>query len=261
MRLSERTLRWIIREELRSSGDEPNLRFFNRVHARRERNEPERDPSEKGYPELPTVVSRAIVTIGNPTSDSVYVIAYDTAKLEAKVHGTDREDPWDRYERRYETSDYSGVIAGLHLKRTDEFGECNGAWQVGTAASNEKGWGTKVYLAAFEWLRHIASDRTSVSKPAEGLWKGLTGRGFVKPELFDDRLDPKTPPKSDDCKVFPARDPVLNSSYRLAGGVPSEIAQLMDAGDDHLRDLGSMRSQAEEELRSGYNSLFSNIYD
>ena len=193
----------------------------------------------------------AIVVIGNTSTGPVEVIAYDKEALEgAAVRG-----------RRGGFNDYFGVIAGLTLKRSDEYGDCNGAWQVSTAVSIKKGWGTKVYLAAFEWLRNISSDRESVSSSAEGVWKSLARKGILEPEPFDNWKDPQTPPTSDDCKVFPSRDPALNSSFKLNGSIPPEILQLLDAGDEHLRSLGSSGSNAMRLLRVGIGNLFENVYD
>ena len=193
----------------------------------------------------------AIVVIGNTSSGPVQVIAYDKEELEGAV-GEVFDGGFD---------DYFGVIAGLTLKRSDEYGDCNGAWQVSTAVSIKKGWGTKVYLAAFEWLRNISSDRESVSSSAEGMWKSLARKGILEPEPFDNWKDPQTPPTSDDCKVFPSRDPALNSSFKLNGSIPPEILQLLDAGDEHLRSLGSSGSNAMRLLRVGIGNLFENVYD
>jgi len=206
--------------------------------------------------ELDRSDGRAIVVIGSTFAGPVYVVAYDRWELE---RGVERERA--RNPIAPDPGDYFGVIAGLTLKRNDEYGECNGAWRVTTAASNERGWGTKVYLAAFEWLRNISSDRTSVSTSAETLWKSLARKGIVEPEPFDDRKNPQTPPTSDDCKVFPSRDPVLNSSFRLKGSIPSEVSQLLDDGNEHLSSFGNMRPDAEKLLRIGIGKLFTNVYD
>jgi hypothetical protein len=199
---------------------------------------------------------RAIVVLGSTFAGPVYVVAYDRRELERAIERERARNPIAP-----DPGDYFGVIAGLTLKRNDEYGECNGAWRVTTAASNERGWGTKVYLAAFEWLRNISSDRTSVSTSAETLWKSLARKGIVEPEPFDDRKNPQTPPTSDDCKVFPSRDPVLNSSFRLKGSIPSEVSQLLDDGSEHLSSFGSMRPDAEKLLRVGIGNLFVNLYD
>ena len=50
---------------------------------------------------------------------------------------------------------------------------------------------------------------------------------------------------------FPTWDPALNSSFNLKGSVPPEVLQLLDAGDEHLRSLGSAGSNAMRLLRVG----------
>ena len=85
--------------------------------------------------------------------------------------------------------------------------------------------------------------------------------GIIEREPFDDWRDPKTPPTSDDCRVFPSRDPVLNSSFRINGSIPPEISQLLDDGNEHLSSFGSMRPDAEKLLRVGIGNLFVDLYD
>jgi hypothetical protein len=203
--------------------------------------------------EIEASSGRAIAVVGNKKVEPVYVVAYDKQELErAVLRGPDKV---------IEPGDYSGVIAAVALEQDDEYGECNGAWRVFMAASNEPGWGTKVYLAAFELLRNISPDRVGVSSSAEGMWKSLVRRGFVEPEPFDDRDRPKTPPTSDDCEVFQKRDPILNASHRFVGGVPGEINDLLDAGKKHLSSLGHKRQNAETKLKIGTSNLFMNLYD
>ena len=192
----------------------------------------------------------AIVVLGNTSVGPVYVLAYEIEKLESNL-----QSPGDESSR-------NGVIAGLTLRKNGEYGECNGSWQVTASASGEKGWGTRVYLAALGFLRNISSDRFSVTPAAEGMWKRLSRYGFVEREEFDNIRNPRTPPTSDDCRVFPARDPVLNSSWRITGEIPSDVKDLMDAGDSHLRrlDFFMNRRQAEDLLRNGFNDLFITKY-
>jgi hypothetical protein len=200
----------------------------------------------------------AIVALGDMSSGPAYVVAYDKDVLERKLRG---EDSWGR--RESDVKDYSGVIAGLSLNKTVEYGECNDAWQVSTAVSRERGWGTKVYLAAFELLRNVSPNRYSVSASAEGMWKSLTRRGIVAPEPFDDVDDPKTPPTSDDCKVFKLSDPVLNSSFKLVGSIPEEVTQLLEAGEEHLRELSRSGTKhfASMALKGGLDNLFDDVYE
>ena len=192
----------------------------------------------------------AIVVLGNTSVGPVYVLAYEIEKLESNL-----QNPGDELSQ-------NGVVAGLTLKKSGEYGECNGSWQVVASASDEKGWGTRVYLAALDFLRNISSDRFSVTPAAEGMWKRLARYGFVEREEFDNIKNPKTPPTSDDCRVFPARDPVINSSWRITGEIPSDVKGLVDAGDSHLRRLDFFlnRREAEDLLRNGFNQLFIRKY-
>ncbi len=200
----------------------------------------------------------AIVALGDMSMGPVYIVAYNKDILERKLRG---ENSWGH--RESGVKDYSGVLAGLTLNKTDIHGECNDAWQVSTAVSRERGWGTKVYLAAFELLRSISPNRYSVSASAEGMWKSLTRRGIVEPEPFDDFEDPKTPPTSDDCKVFKLSDPVLNSSFRLVGSIPADVSQLLEDGEEHLRDLSRSGTKhfASMILTGGLDNLFDDIYE
>ena len=199
----------------------------------------------------------AIATLGNTSTGPVYVVAYRPDELEAVLNGEDDEGV-----------QYNGVIAGVgfrkgggaHIKRV---GECNGAWHVASAASRERGRGTQVYLAALDFLRNISSDRFSVTPEAEGMWRKLARYNFVEREEFDDIKNPKTPPTSDDCRVFPARDPALNSSWRITGEIPSDVKDLVDLGYRHLHELdtfGGQRQEAEQLLGLGFGELFQQLY-
>ena len=195
----------------------------------------------------------AIATLGNTSTGPVYVVAYRPDELEAVLNVEDDEGV-----------QYNGVIAGVGFRKGGgRFGECNGAWHVASAASSERGRGTQVYLAALDFLRNISSDRFSVTAEAEGMWRKLARYDFVEREKFDDIKNPKTPPTSDDCRVFPARDPALNSSWRIKGEIPSDVKDLVDLGDRHLRELdtfGGQRQEAERLLGLGFGELFQHLY-
>lgn len=192
---------------------------------------------------------RAIVYLGEVGTGPTYIIAYDIGELERSLQD-------DRVP-------YNGVIAGLYVKPAGADGPCNATWHVATAASNEKGWGTRVYLAAFDLVRRLSPDRWGVSKAAEATWKSLARRFNLEMEPFDDKIRPKTPPPDDDCKIFVTRDPAVNASYRLSGGVPSEIHDLVTRGVDHLREFWDRgeHETAESLLRLGFTDLFRNVYD
>lgn len=197
----------------------------------------------------------AIATLGNTSTGPVYVIAYKLHDLESNAQDV-RGGGSGEYDHN------NGVVAGVVLRKDNEFGECNGSWRVVSSASGEKGWGSRVYLAALDFLRNISSDRFSVTDAAEGTWKKLARYGFVEREEFDNIRNPKTPPTSDDCRVFPARDIVLNSSWRLTGQIPSDVKGLIDAGDYHFRELGrdGLRQEAENLLKTGFDRLFVRMY-
>jgi len=204
-----------------------------------------------------------IAAFSDARTEEACFIAYKIAELEAVV-----QDPNVVVEGS--PGEYYGVIAGVILsppnaraREGHDRGPCNGSWTVDVSASSQKGWGTKVYLAALDHLKIISSDRSSVSPSAEAMWKKLARYGFVEQGQFDDIVDPQTPPKSDDCQVFKARDPALNSSWKLIGVIPADIKSLMSGGEDHLHMLKQkgLREKAEIALYVGFSSLFDDSYD
>jgi len=196
---------------------------------------------------------RAIATFHMASAGGTCVVAYDIDALESVVRGT-----------YYHTHrNYNGVISGVILTYADRHsGECNGSFHVRRAASNEKGWGTRVYLAALDYLEIIAADRFSVSPSAEGMWKSLARYGFVQQEPFDDIHNPQTPPTGDDCQVHDDRDPALNAAWRVTGPIPADVKSLMAAGDEHLDALEQegLRSTATRALGNGFKLLFDTKY-
>ena len=199
----------------------------------------------------------AIATLGNTSTGPVYVVAYRPDELEAILQSEESDD---------EQRSYNSVVAGVSFNKSGigyEAGECNDAWRVWLAASNERGRGTQVYLAALDSLRNSTSDRFGVSPAAERMWKKLARYDFVEREEFDDINNPKTPPTSDDCHVFPRRDPALNSSWRIKGDIPPEVKRLVDLGNRHLLELGKagQRQKAEYLLTEGFHVLFQDLYD
>ena len=199
---------------------------------------------------------RAIAIFRMSSIGGICVIAYDIDELESIARGT----------YSHPLGDYNGVIAGVVLsdgKGHRQFeganvGECHGSFQVQRAASNEKGWGIKVYLAALDYLEVIASDRFSVTPAAEGVWKKLANYGFVEQEPFDDIRDPQTPPTRDDCQMHTGRDPALNSAWRITGPIPADVKSLMAVGEEHRDELEQARlySIAVRCLCSGFKKLF-----
>ena len=205
-----------------------------------------------------SVKQTAIAVFDNPQTHSTCCIAYEIDALEASIQDSNVDGERIRDE-------WYGVIAGISLGASAPWinGHCNGAWSVKMSASSQKGWGTKVYLAALDHLKIISSDRWSVSPPAEAMWKKLARFGFVEQEQFDDIIDPQTPPKSDDCQVFKKRDRALDSSWKLTGAIPADVKSLMAAGDDHLHALEQkgLRDKAERALYAGFSNIFDERYE
>lgn len=187
---------------------------------------------------------------GVPGQEPTYVIAYDITALERCL--------------RDEEVTYNGVIAGVYMKPTDgDDGPCNGTWHIGSAGSNEKGWGTRVYLAAFDLVKRLSPDRWGVSASAEATWKSLARRFKLDMEPFDDNFNPKTPPPGDDCKVFRRRDPAINASYHLTGEIPADVQSLIKRGEEHFHELDERDklTTAKHLLRYGYSVMFRHRYD
>lgn len=223
MRIAERQLRQLIREELEAGSERKAIAVFDNA----------------------------------PTLSACY-IAYEIDALEAAIQDSNPAGERIRDE-------WHGVIAGVTFGAPAPWigGPCNGSWQVKMSASSQKGWGTKVYLAALDHLKTISSDRWSVTPAAEAMWKKLARYGFVEQEQFDDIVDPQTLPKGDDCQVFKKRDPALDSSWKLTGAIPADVKSLISAGNDHLHALEQkgLREKAESALYAGFGNLFDERYE
>jgi hypothetical protein len=191
----------------------------------------------------------AIYVLGG--KDNGVVVAYRMGELEAALEGEGQHP-------------YAGVEAGGMAGKQFRLGPCNDSAVVGKSASNVKGWGTRVYLAAMEHFGSLAPDRSSVSPSAVGMWKSLKKNGWVKGDEFDDIEDAWTPPEEDDCKVHPQADKAfLNYSYRLAKALPSDVSAAMERGQRHMEELKGkgVGDKAMARLKSGFLSLFTNKYD
>lgn len=180
------------------------------------------------------------------------VIAYNIDALEKSM------------QEKYPEDDFRGVLGGVAITPpTDDFGPCNGTWQVATAAVKMKrqGWGTKIYTAALTRIKRLSSDRTDVSPEAESLWKNMSTLKRFRQEPFDDITLPQTPPTDDDCTIHYERDPAINRSYRLVGPPPPDVLDLIDRGTRHMEELRErgipIRNRAIRMLVTGYSILFS----
>lgn len=84
----------------------------------------------------------------------------------------------------------------------DHQGNCLNAFIVGWSKTNVKGLGPFVYDLLLELAGEtgVTPDRESVSKSASKVWKYyFFNRNDVEKKPLDDIINPKTPPKEDDC--------------------------------------------------------------
>jgi len=90
-------------------------------------------------------------------------------------------------------------------------GECAGAWVIGVASAKD-GWGPMLYDVAIEMasVKHmgvvgVTPDRETVSNDARAVWDYyLNNRNDVISKQLDDKENPQTPDKTDDCSQVAA---------------------------------------------------------
>lgn len=156
--------------------------------------------------------------------------------------------------------DYNGVIAGVKMIPSGEWGNCNGSWHVEKSARSRAGWGTKTYLAAIAGVGQLSPDRASISKEAEKAWRRIANEYKPLTKPFDDKFNPVTPPKEDDCEIY--HDPILDASYELPNGPPADVQAMIARGADHFKDITARgeRKAAMARLKDGFDLLFSIEY-
>ncbi len=144
--------------------------------------------------------------------------------------------------------DISRVIYG-YLKVRPHPGECWNAAEVGASAA-QKGYGPLMYeLAMSDFENGLMPDRTSTSMAARNVWKVYNTRADVGKKPFDDKKQPKTPPKEDDCQLIPdfdGEEAYLNQAY-VGRGDPSKGA-LMQNHAKALKDVATSMGQSEQDI-------------
>jgi hypothetical protein len=118
------------------------------------------------------------------------------------------------------------VISTITLAQLQD--PCNSAYSV-TAVAARKGYGPITYDIAMSMFGEITSDKASedgmfsVSSAAKKVWDVYKTRQDVNKNPLDNIEDPKTPQKSDDCKVTRNPDSSLNFSYSLKGSIDISV--------------------------------------
>lgn len=127
-------------------------------------------------------------------------------------------------------------VANGYIKIAASKRPCNDAWEVKFSAG--PGYGKFLYGAAFEASPSgfIMPDRGQVSASAMDGWTRAARRSREMLPL-DDYKDPRTPPKSDDCKVY--GDEVLDAAYSAEGW---EFGFMRSARKEHAATLQMMEA-------------------
>jgi hypothetical protein len=137
------------------------------------------------------------------------------------------------------------------------------AWEVQMSAAR-KGYGPLMYDIAMSACGRITSDRRSISKSAESVWAYYHDRrSDVKKLPFDDRKNPRTPPKIDDAELYgnEVGQSPLDYTYE---GASIDTSSALHRGDEVIESIAkefkiSKRSLDDLILRSGHN-LFGEMY-
>jgi hypothetical protein len=165
------------------------------------------------------------------------------------------------------------VIAGVQWGRPyDHDGPCNYSYVVRRTVTSKREWGRKAYLAAMYYISlHGADDKTGLGpdreivKPgAAKAWERL--QQYLVASPYDDIKNPQTPDPDDDCTILNPENSLLNSSYTLKNGVPSDIARMIQNGAKHfeeLRKIGGkkMIDEVNNYLYLDFDILFMKRYE
>jgi len=150
-----------------------------------------------------------------------------------------------------------GIIVG-YVRYVQHDSDCLKANEIQSSASL-KGYGPLMYDILMSLSPHgIMSDRVKTSDAARKVWNVYdTQRNDVISRKFDDKNNPKTPPKIDDCELMSDENaPYLDKAYK---GAHVETGPLEKRHEDALRVLtkaGHNRKEVEDILRSAAQSYF-----
>jgi 5'(3')-deoxyribonucleotidase len=105
------------------------------------------------------------------------------------------------------TKNNSGVVGSVSIKQPTHSNECLNSFIV-TDSGASQGFGPLLYDIAIEIAgdKGVSPDRVSVSKSASAVWEYyFNNRPDITKKPLDDRDDPKTLPKEDDCDFHASR--------------------------------------------------------
>lgn len=164
-------------------------------------------------------------------------VLYDPSTLEVLM-----EDPG--WADMTFSQDVGTLIKG-YVQAMKRHGMCNDATQISVAAA-EKGYGPLMYdIVMSDSEGGIMPDRTSTSGQAKRVWQQYEKRPDVTTHKFDDKDDPKTPPKEDDCLMVD--DELLDQSFDGVGQGPAK-ATLLQNHEDTMDMLQGDRRATEGHL-------------
>lgn len=159
----------------------------------------------------------------------IQYILYDPQEL---------ENEFTMYEKG--AGDEAKVIYGFLEVRPHD-GECWNAAEIAASAA-KKGYGPLMYeLAMSDFENGLMPDRSTTSPAARKVWQVYTQRSDVSKFPLDDKRNPKTPPKIDDCSIVPDVDgdiAYLNQAYVGRGDTDGKSILLkkpQDGGNQHYQ--------------------------
>lgn len=179
------------------------------------------------------------------TGVSVVYVLYDPAKLSEQI------PLWQDA-----GGDVSQVIYG-YLDVKPHKGDCWNAGEIKFSAA-QKGYGPLMYeLAMSDFENGLMPDRNSTSAAARKVWQVYNQRSDVQKKPLDNKAQPKTPPKADDCRMIPDFDgdeAYLNQAY-VGSGDAGGKAQMMQLHKDSVATIADQLKMAPKEVEQAIYSM------
>ena len=167
-----------------------------------------------------TAAGQGLALLRKQKGNGIEYVLYDPKLLAKHVFDTGIKNgkgtPFDEIVSSFNSIE---IIYG-YLDVRSHNGDCWDAGEIKFSAA-QKGYGPLMYELAMTDFGKIMSDHgAGTSTSARSVWQKYDQRVDVKKFPFDDVKNPKTPPKTDDCKILPDADgeiAYLNQAYAGKG--------------------------------------------